>query len=468
MASGSSSKKFKNGLFIFRRDLRLIDNTSLNLLSSMCENLYTIFIFTPEQVGKSNSFKSNNAVQFMVESLYDLSREIEKEGGKLQCFYGKNERILQSLISTLEIDAVGFNLDITPYSTERDINILKMCAVLNVHTFCVQDYYLTKVEDVKTGANEPYQKFTPYYTAALKIPVKAPMRKRELPLKMLPHSVSLLHKITLEQAKKMFVRENEKILVRGGRENALQQVRKALKNVSHYSKTRNELSIPTSQLSAYIKFGNLSIREVYKLFKGNREFIRQLYWRDFYAQVLYHFPHTLTKSMKPKYDKIHWKNNVNWFKKWCDGNTGVPIVDACMRELNETGYMHNRGRLIVSSYLIKTLLIDWRKGAQYFSTKLTDYDPASNQLNWQWTASTGPDSQPYFRIFNPYLQGKEHDPDCLYIKKWVPELATVPNADIHNWATSWETHKEHIKYPKPIVDYVEQKEKAIKMYKEIY
>ena len=244
-------------------------------------------------------------------------------------------------------------------------------------------------------------------------------------------------------------------------------MREALKTQKHYSKTHNELDKPTTQLSAYIKFGCISIREMYKAFKSNNDLIRQLIWRDFYMNILYSFPYVLGKPMKPNYAKIKWHHNATWFKAWSTGETGFPVVDAGMRQLNTTGYMHNRARLIVASFLTKTLLIDWREGEEYFAKNLTDYDPASNNGNWQWIASSGADSQPYFRIFNPWLQGKEVDPDANYIKQWVPELKNVNAKDIHQWNDTWREHKE-CKYPKPICDYQVQKEKALAMFRKIY
>lgn len=458
------SNKMENGLFIFRRDLRIIDNNGLNFLSSLCENIYTIFIFTPEQVGSSNKYKSDNSVQFMIESLKDLASVIKSKGGQLYCFYGKNDKIIADCINTFNINIVCFNLDITPYARERDNNIIKLCQKMKIFVTYDHDYYLFNPGTVLNGSGEIYQKFTPYYTSASKLTVKIPN-----------NSINGIHfssknnyissKISLDNAMNKFTKENKNILVHGGRDNALKQLKNAVKNIKYYNKTRNMLNKYTSLLSAYIKFGCISIREVYYKFKSNKEFIRQLYWRDFYAGILYEFPHTLNKSLKPKYDNIKWNSNSNWFDKWCEGKTGFPIVDAGMNELNITGYMHNRSRLIVSSFLIKTLLISWQKGSQYFSQKLTDYDPASNQLNWQWTASSGPDSQPFFRIFNPWLQQIEYDPNCEYIKKWIPELKDVPIKDIHNWNETWINY-EDIKYPKPMVDYVVQKNKALDMYKQ--
>ena len=227
----------------------------------------------------------------------------------------------------------------------------------------------------------------------------------------------------------------------------------------------NDLNKHTSELSASIKFGCISIREMYYALRSKTALIRQLYWRDFYANVMYEFPRVLGHSLKPKYDKINWHHNSNWFNAWKKGETGYPIVDAGMRQMNTTGYMHNRARLIVASFLVKTLLIDWREGEEYFAQTLTDYDVANNNGNWQWIASSGADSQQFYRIFNPWLQGENFDKDCEYIKKWVPELSTLDPKIIHNWETEWVNHKD-IKYPKPICNYSQQKEKVLKMYKD--
>lgn len=455
--------KFENGLFIFRRDLRIIDNITLNNLNEYCKNIYAIFIFTPEQVGSANDFKSNNAIQFMIESLEDLAKNISKMGGRLYTFYGHNNKIIADCIKDWNIQAIGFNLDITPFARERDSEIIKLCDKLGVVPICDYDYYLHQPGIIMNGSGQPYQKFTPYYNSAKKHKVHPPTKLRRIHFRQKDSRIQ--NKITIAEAFRKFAKVNPDILVHGGRDNAIKQMRAASRNIKHYSRTHDELSKPTSQLSAYIKFGNISIREVYNAFRSNTDFIRQLYWRDFYASVLYFFPHTLDHALKPQYNKIHWHYNDRWFDAWKTGHTGFPIVDAAMRQLNATGYMHNRGRLIVGSFLVKTLLISWEKGSQYFSQKLTDYDPASNQLNWQWVASSGPDSQPYFRIFNPWMQQEEHDNECEYIKKWVPELYELPPKIIHNWETMWSKYK-NIDYPKPICDYKEQKEKALKMYKD--
>jgi deoxyribodipyrimidine photo-lyase len=327
------------------------------------------------------------------------------------------------------------------------------------------DYYLHEPGTIVNGTGHPYQKFTPYYHTALKKPVQPPAKQRKLHLKQSQAVVP--NKISLSEALSKFTHDNPDILVHGGRSEAIKTLKSALRTQSHYSKTRNDLDAHTTLLSAYIKFGCVSIREVYKTLRSYRELIRQLIWRDFYANVLYSFPKNLGKSMKPAYNKIRWHHNNNWLNAWKKGETGFPIVDAGMRELNVTGYMHNRARLITSSFLIKTLLIDWREGEEYFAQQLTDYDPASNNGNWQWTAGTGTDSQPYFRVLNPWLQQEEYDKDCNYIKKWIPELKELDPKVIHKWNDEWKNYKD-IKYHKPICNYEEQKKKVLQMYKDIH
>jgi deoxyribodipyrimidine photo-lyase len=459
------TNKFENGLFIFRRDFRINDNNGLNLLSKYCKNIYTIFIFTPEQVGDNNKYKSENSVQFMIESLQDLSSQVSKSGGHLYTFYGHNDKIIAECIQAFHIQIVCFNLDITPYAKERDAKIIKLCEKVNTYVIYDYDYYLHEPGVILNGTGEPYQKFTPYYKASLQKKVAEPVKLGNLHLSK--SSVHVANRITLEEAFKKFTTLNTDILVRGGRTEAVKILKTALKTQTHYVSTHNMLDSQTTLLSAYIKFGCLSIREVYKAFKGKTALIRQLIWRDFYANILYSFPRVLGHAMKEKYNRIHWHHNTTWLKKWSNGETGFPVVDACMRQLNTTGYMHNRGRLIVASFLTKTLLISWKEGEEYFAKNLTDYDPASNNGNWQWVASTGADSQPYFRIFNPWEQAKNFDPNCEYIKKWVPELKDVSNKDILNWETTFIEYK-HIKYPKPMVDYKKQKDLAIKMFGDIF
>ena len=226
----------------------------------------------------------------------------------------------------------------------------------------------------------------------------------------------------------------------------------------------------TTHLSAYIKFGCISIREVYHLIKQtfgiDHGIIRELIWREFFAHILYAYPEVVGQSYQTKFRELKWDNKTEYFEKWTHGMTGFPIVDACMRELNTTGYMHNRGRMTTASFLIKTLLIDWRFGEQYFARQLTDYDIASNNGNWQGISGTGVDMKPYFRDMNPWIQSKKFDKYAEYIKKWVPELTNVEPSDIHIWYDKWNDAKyKNITYPKPIVDYNERKTQMLAMYK---
>jgi deoxyribodipyrimidine photo-lyase len=281
------------------------------------------------------------------------------------------------------------------------------------------------------------------------------------------------HAISLNKAIELFTRGTSEKIVFGGRKNALSKLKTSLVTQSNYDNTRDFLTNNTTGLSAAIKFGCISIREIYHAFfsKYGRNFglIRELIWREFFAHVLYNFPEVLKDSYQPKFKHISWRTGVNAmadFESWKKGQTGFPVVDACMRQLNKTGYMHNRGRMIVANFLVKTLLIDWHLGEQYFAQKLTDYDPASNNGNWQGISGTGVDMKPYFRDMNPWIQSEKFDKLTEYIKKWVPELNDVSPQDIHKWDEMCENPKyKNINYPQPIVNYHQQKIKMLEFYK---
>jgi deoxyribodipyrimidine photo-lyase len=478
--------KYENGLYIFRRDLRIQDNVGLNYALSQCKNVYTIFIFTPEQVTSKNKFKSDNSIQFMIESLDELSENIKQYGGVLELFYGENNKIITKYIKSKNIDAIFFNRDITPYAKKRDKSIIDICEKMKnkIPVFTSQDYYLFEPGSILAGNGNDahvYTKFTPYYNEAIR-------KEKEIDrpfIRTTYHFSSSKNEkggmqgqgqISITDAYLRFPSElNENILVNGGRIAGLEKLKNiASPIIKNYKNTHNMLSMNTTQLSAYLKFGCISIREAYyamsEKYGKTCDLIRQLIWREFYANILYAYPYVLTGAMKPKYNKVKWVNNREYLRAWENGRTGFPIIDAAMTELNTTGYMHNRARLIVASFLIKTLLINWQDGEKYFATKLTDYDPASNNGNWQWVASTGADSQPYFRIFNPFTQSENYDPDAEYIKKWLPELKDIPAKHLHQWDKYWreylENRKDHVKinYPSPIVNYEEQRAKALKMY----
>lgn len=461
--------KSKNGLFIFHRDLRIDDNVGLNYASEKCENLYTCFIFTPEQVTNQNKYKSSNSVQFMIESLQELKTTIKDKNGDLLCFYGNTKLVLKHLIDKLDVNSVFFNRDYSPYAIERDNEVIKLCEKNNVNCETCSDYYLYEPGSILVDSSQQaYKKYTPFYNAVIKKPVLKPVYKRSFPFSST--NIDTKYNISLDDAMRKFVKINPNILVNGGIKLAKLRLLTAVKNQKNYDNTRDFFECKTTHLSAYIKFGCISIRDVYHAFKNKfgleHGLIRELIWREFFAHVLYAYPEVVGKSYQPKYRSLQWSNSEKNIDSWKKGLTGFPMVDACMRELNTTGYMHNRGRMTTASFLIKTLLIDWRIGEQYFAQQLTDYDIASNNGNWQGISGTGVDMKPYFRDMNPWIQSSKFDKDAKYIKKWVPELENVNASDIHMWDEKHKLEKyKDVKYPKPIVDYYSQKEKMLKMYK---
>ena len=460
---------FEKGLFVFRRDLRLVDNVGLNQAWKQCNKLYACFIFTPEQV-TNNDFKSNNAVQFMIESLDELRKTLRAKGGELYTFYGKQDQVISDIIYELNIDAVFFNKDYSPYALKRDTQIEQMCSKKQISCNIYRDYYLYEPGTIITSTGEAYKKYTPFYRQVIELDV-LPIEK-ELNKSVSKTTKNLSNIISLSDAFRKFTVKNENILVRGGRTQGLLFLQNALEQQKDYLNTRDyfEEKKRTSHLSAYIKFGCISIREVYHSFKKKygkeHGLISELIWREFFAHVLYAYPEVVGQSYQEKYRCIEWSKNGLHIKKWKEGNTGFPLVDAAMRQMNTTGYMHNRGRMTAASVLIKTLLIDWRIGEKYFAQTLTDYDIASNNGNWQGISGTGVDMKPYFRDMNPWIQSKKFDENAEYIKKWIPELHDVPAKDIHVWYEKCkEVQYKDISYPCPIVDYSTQKEKMMKMYK---
>lgn len=452
-------------LFIFRRDLRLSDNVGLNYAMNNYENIIPIFIFTPEQITDKNKFKSNNAIQFMIESLKELNSECRNYKSKLYIFNGENETVLKKIFKKVKIDNVIFNMDYTPYAIKRDKEISNLCEKNGINCVMKEDYLLKSIGTMLKSDGEPYTVFTPFKNNGLTVgKIDKPSKDR---------IKNLVKTSKLKSEDYIDYEVNENILVNGGRKNGLSQLSK-IKNQTKYNTNRNTLSIETSLLSAYIKFGCISIREVYwkiidKLGKNNT-LISQLFWREFYYYIAYYFPQVLKgKNYNEKYDDIEWTKSKKNFEKWCNGETGYPVVDAGMREMNQTGYMHNRARLITSNFLNRMLGMDWRLGEKYFATMLTDYDPSVNNGNWQWIASTGVDPKPYFqRLFNPIIQSEKFDKNCEYIKKWIPELKDIPAKDIHNWESK---HKYYdvieIGYFEPIVKYKKAREESVKMYRKV-
>ena len=459
-------------IFIHRRDLRYDDNTTLiKMNKKFKDNIYPIFIFNPKQIyEKKNKYFSNNLVQFLCESITDLFRKYEKKNNRLTLFEGNILDILKDLHKKNKINSVGFNMDYSPFSKKRDEEIKKWCLKNKIEFICEEDMLLSPIlsgNSLNPNSDKPYNVFTPFMKN-LKLHNKEISTPNNIKININTNIIDSQYKISLEDIQKYYI-VNNNIHVNGKREYGI-NILKNIKDQKLYNEKRNFLSYSTTNLSAYINLGLVSIREVYHTFKNklgpDNSLITELYWRDFYYNILYYYPHIVGNSFNKSYSNIKWNNNKKFFDAWKNGKTGFPVVDACMNQLNTTGYMHNRGRMIVASFLTKDLLIDWKLGEKYFANNLVDYNISANNGGWQWAAGTGTDAQPYFRIFNPWTQSKKFDPNCEYIKKWLPELGEVKNEDIHKWNEKYTEYKE-INYPKPIVDHSIQRKKALDMYKNL-
>ncbi|HEX2977770.1 MAG TPA: deoxyribodipyrimidine photo-lyase [Candidatus Babeliales bacterium] len=455
---------YKTSLFIFRRDLRLQDNTGLIEAIKQSETVIPCFIFDSRQVSENNHYRSLNAIQFMIESLQELDEELRKKDGKLYLFYGKNEEIIGSLLKAGTIDAVFCNRDYTPFSIKRDEAIKKACLHYNVAFNQYADALLHEPEEIKTQGGTPYAVFTAFYKASLHVTIR---EAQKLPASDF-YRGAVRGSETAAIYNQILPTRNKEIFVHGGRKEAL-SILKSISDFQHYQKTRDFPALHTTALSAHLKFGTVSVREVYeaidKQLGHGHPLSRQLYWRDFFTHVAYHSPFVYGHAFHKKYDHLDWNTSKKDFDAWCAGKTGFPIVDAGMRQLNATGYMHNRVRMIVASFLTKDLHINWLWGEKYFARQLVDYDPAVNNGNWQWSASTGCDAQPYFRIFNPWLQQAKFDPECVYIKTWIPELKKVAIKDIHMWDKKFASYA--VNYPAPMVDHSKESAKAKLLYKSV-
>lgn len=418
-------------LFWFRRDLRLYDNAGLYYALKENTGVLSLFIFDTEILDKLDD-ATDARVTFIHQSLARLKQELEKRGSSLLVLHGNPVEIFKSLTPK----AVYTNHDYEPYARSRDEQISKLLANRNIAFKTFKDQVIFEKDEILKDDHTPYTVFTPYSkkwkTTCTNFYLKAyPVDRYISNLKPLP-PLPFPQLADIGFSPSHIPLPERKIPV-----SIIQQ----------YDKTRDYPGINgTSRLSVHLRFGTVSIRQLAKLaFEKNEKWLNELIWREFYQMILYHFPHVTTQAFKPEYDRIVWRNNSDEFQAWCEGRTGYPLVDAGMRELNATGYMHNRVRMVTASFLTKNLLIDWRWGEAYFAKKLLDFELASNNGGWQWSAGSGCDGAPYFRIFNPELQAKKFDPQLTYIKKWIPELDTP-------------------QYPKPIVDFSASRHRALQVY----
>jgi deoxyribodipyrimidine photo-lyase len=422
-------------VFWFRRDLRLEDNVGLFHALNSDTSVLPIFIFDESILSQLQ--KDDARVTFIHQQLEKIQQQLSTIGKSIALFHGKPQEVFTKLISENKIQAVFTNHDYEPYARKRDLELFHLFKEHNIEFKTSKDQVIFEKSEVVKDDGTPYVVYTPYSNKWLDR-----FNKSQL---LFYKSEELLHNIAqhnypfLKLEDIGFISSNIKV----------SPFDISINLIDNYEATRNfPAQNKTSYLGIYLRFGAVSIRKMVStaIQSKNNTFLKELIWREFFMQILWHFPHTSNSSFRPKYDAIQWDNDEDLFKKWCEGKTGYPFVDAGMRELNATGHMHNRVRMIVASFLCKHLLIDWRWGETYFATKLLDYEQASNVGNWQWACGSGVDAAPYFRIFNPTEQIKKFDKNLIYIKKWIPEFNT-PN------------------YPNPIVDHKEAREKCLRVYK---
>ena len=419
----------KISIFWYRRDLRLEDNTGLFEALNENENVLPIFIFDDSILDELP--EDDARVNFIYESLSKINKQLNNHQASIQIFKGQIDDVWEKLVTTYDIQKVYSNKDYEPYAIKRDQKIKEFLNSKGIEMKTFKDQVIFEEDEIVKADGKPYTVFTPYKRKWLE-------KFTKVNLNLIADFDNFYKKIidfpTLNQL--------------GLKNSPLKVKNYSLKNVSTYSETRNFPNLDsTSYLSPHLRFGTISVRQIITELKNKSEtFLSELIWREFFMQIIFHFPHVVTKNFRPKYDGIKWVNNKEDYDNWCQGKTGYPLVDAGMRQLNETGYMHNRVRMVTAGFLCKHLLIDWRYGEAYFAKKLLDYELSSNNGNWQWAAGTGCDAAPYFRIFNPIEQLKKFDKTLTYTKKWVKDFDTL-------------------EYPKPIVDHKYARNRALEAYK---
>ena len=453
-------------VFLFHREFRHIDNSGLNLLARSHQKILPVFIFDPVQIDRQkNKYFSNKCVQFMIQSLEDLDTRLRSLDTRMIYLHGDTVQCLAKLHKRCQFDRLVSHEDVTPFADRRDENIRSWCDKHQVNFFQAQDYDLYDLTDgLREG--KPYQVFTPFWNNVLKNYRVPPVDTLKLKSE---HFVSQSRLAKIKFALKPseihdYYDPDPRAVLQGGRDNAMVRF-DHLKKLKDYEKTRDLINIDgSSMLSAYLKFGCLSIREVYwrlhDLYGPKHGLIRELNWKCFYNRISKFIPRVLMgKAMKPQYDNVDWSWNKQDLRKWAQGMTGFPIIDASMRALNSTGFLSNRLRMIVAMFATKDLLLHWSLPEAAFARFLLDYDPSANNGGWGFASGHGADAAPYFRIFNPNTQSKRYDPEATYLKKWLPELEDVPARDIHDWETKHPLYK-HVKYPKPMVNHKEASKRA--------
>ena len=419
-------------VFWFRRDLRLDDN--LGLFHALESQFPVIPLFIFDEDILDSLPKRDPRVGFIHESLSKINDELNRIESSLLVKKGKTTAVWESLIQEFDIQEVFFNKDYEPYAIKRDLAICQLLETNHIKSFSFKDQVIFEEMEITKADGLPYTVYTPYKNKWLeKYKSIAPVQELDANILFSNFYKSNFSFPTLEQI--------------GFEESAIKVVPHNLKFVGNYHETRDFPALDTtSYLSPHLRFGTVSIRKLVNwAFHKNDVFLSELIWREFFMQILFSFPKVVSNNFKSSYDGIQWLNKEEDFKRWCSGTTGYPMVDAGMRQLNETGYMHNRVRMVVASFLCKHLLINWQWGEAYFAEKLLDYELSANVGNWQWAAGTGCDAAPYFRVFNPEIQLKKFDEKGIYIRKWIKEF--------------------DLGYVKPMVDHAFARDRAIATYK---
>lgn len=452
----------KRALFIHRRDLRVDDNTALRHALGESDEVLACFILDPKQVGEQNEYRSLKQVGFMRDSLADLKKQYEARDGALHVLSGNPEEVLAQLIARAGIAAVYANADYSPYAKARDAKLAQVCADAGIPFLLSHDALLSGDPDaISKSDGKPYTVFTPFWKRAMLVSVPKPE-----PVRTGAFVSGEIEGLSYGELELLAPDVDPSTLaVAPGRTGALAILKRA-EDFKDYAETRDRLAGSTTRLSAHHKFGTVSIRESYdalgKATGYDSALIRQLYWRDFYTYLAHRIPRVIGSSYDPRHEILFGEIDRDLLAAWEAGRTGVPVVDAGMRELLATGYMHNRARLIVGSFLTKDLHQPWWLGEKHFARHLIDYDVSVNNGNWQWVGGTGTDPVPYFRIFNPWLQAKKFDPDAEYIKKWIPELRGFSAKEIHGIPDR--PLPSGSGYPAPLVDHAEEMRKVKALY----
>jgi len=429
---------FKLAFFWHRRDLRIHDNHGLFKALTCGLKVIPLFIFDSTILSKLKP--DDQRVLFIYQQIERLKKSYASLGSDLKVFHGNPTELLPKLCEEYEIEKVFTNRDYEPNAISRDLHVFETLKSKNIEFIGAKDHVIFEKNEVLKDDGKPYTVFTPYANKWKKTLSSNDLKSFE----SLEKTQNLLQTNSIHELPTLkSLGFNGIQLVDFPSENTPEEI------IKNYTDNRDYPSKNgTSRLGIHLRFGTISIRELASQAKNTNEtYLNELIWRDFYQMIIYHFPHSSENSFKPIYDRIPWSNNENHFEAWCQGKTGYPLVDAGMRELNTTGHMHNRVRMVVASFLTKHLLIDWRWGANYFAEKLLDFELASNSGGWQWAAGSGCDAAPYFRIFNPKLQLEKFDKQLTYTKKWVPEFGTKS-------------------YPAPIVDHATVTKNTIEVYKQ--